>query len=328
MRKSLENSLSQARGPYAVLASVLWVLHLKDEHKCFVPYQLERLLEPTAFRMSASGRKYHLNKWPRFEVGKSFPSRKLIMQVEERSPGSSRLALHPLWGFLKALPWNPSSSDEQIRRLSTDVQATVLNERKRSFAGASPRRADIRVVLKMLERKATLDALAALVVLLNDALHQDDENLAFRVGETTFRTLLILCACYPYFVVAKEFFWLFELQVFPRIREHGVGFDFSSYEFDRHAMRLHTYLLILEDNGVVNGIRHEDAARIKQQMLDGHFGQDIEFAMLPPIAVHSSCDNGSSEARERCSRQQRKYTWGMSVLQSGRYVPFAPGEVG
>ena len=102
-----------------------------------------------------------------------------------------------------------------------------------------------------LERCANLDAVAALTILLLDAVVLERDEEAFEAAQALFRTLQVVCTFFPFSQLAAAIFWLFQNRIYPLVEYDHMRFDFKDYDFAEAVMLLNQLLLGLEDAGRV-----------------------------------------------------------------------------
>lgn len=327
LRKSLRAANQQRRGISTALATAIWVNEIKHRQGCRSAYELERLIEPQAFGRNEYGDVYHHNKWSKYEVGLHTPNKKLVQQVEALSGGTARLLYHPLWKLLSNKTWDIADFDMWIVQLSPEVRAVLQDRRNTSVFGEALSKKINGAQIKMLERRAGLDALAALTILIFNAAAQGDENSAFALGESLFRVLLIVCGFVPFCSFSSEIFFLFKARVFPLITRDGVGLDFEGLDFSEASSLLNRVMLILEDNELVNAVPPNATIRIKLQLLEGHYGFDVCFAMLPLLKPREPESENNKHLYDEYDRIRRRRDWGLSVLRENRHERFPPSWI-
>lgn len=324
LRKSLAKAHLQRRGAPAALATTFWVLDIKRRRETHSLYELEKLFEPESFGRNQHGEAYHHNKWAKYEVGLHTPHEKLVRLVESKMPGTARILRHPFWGLIQTKCWDINQADTWLRQLSPEIRAVLQDRRHAStFGEVLPSKLD-NMRIKMLERRSGLDALAAQVVFLFNAISTQDDQSIRMLCESIFRILLIVSTFPPYAFVGNEFFRLVYECVLSRATWEGVTFDFAEYNFFSVAVLLGTLLLSLEDRGVVNALEPAADIRVKLRLLEGHFGFDVRFAMRPPLKpINPRCAD-NEHIYKRCETSERYRQWGLAVLREGRYEQFPP----
>jgi len=324
LAKSLEIAKKQRRGVPEAIATVLWVQVLKVRHECHSKYALERLFEPVAFGRNKDGVIYHRNKWSRYEVGLSTPSKVLVNRVEGISPGSARVLNHPLWKLLNCKQWNPDEFDAWLMQLSLEIQTVLADRRSASpFSDILCKKLN-GTQINMLERRISLDALAATTIFLLKAIGLGDKKDAFKLGQSLYRMLLIVCGFTPLIYFASIIFGLFRSKIFPLVEYDEICFDFENFDFAEAVKMLNRTMLRLEDQGLVNDFSDSMSIKTQLLLLKGRFGFDVMHAMKPPLKLCKPRSALNKIQYEFCERYECERAWGCSILRSGRHEKFPP----
>lgn len=324
---AINAATSQRHDATHVVACALWVMELKRRRGLASAYQLEKLFEPEAFGRSANRDPYHRNKWAKYEVGVHLPATGLIQRVEALEPGTARLIEHPLWALLRSRSWEAHAGDRWLHKLSFEVQAVLFDNAHGPLGGGGTRQKFGLRLSHRLERCANLDAVAALTILLLDALVLERHEEAFEAAKALFRTLQVVCSFFPFSQLASEIFWLFQSRIYPLVEYDHMRFDFTDYDFGEAVMLLNRLLLGLEDAGRVKGWLWRHNVRGKLKLIHGGFGFDAQFGLMPPIVTSGSDQETAERVQRICAVWERARRWGLQVLREGRYERFVPVEV-
>lgn len=324
LRKSLIKASHQRRGAPAAFAAALWVLDIRRRDKIYSLYELEKKFEPESFGRNQHGEIYHHNKWAKYEVGLHTPNNKLVQRVEAKLPGTAHLLRHPLWALLQTKEWDINKASDWLRTLSPEIRA-ILQDRRHSSTFRDVLSAKINSnQIKMLERRASLDALAAQVIFLFNAISTHDDKSVCELCESLFRTVLILGTFVPFSFVGAEFFALFCQYVFSRAAWDGVRVDFEKYDFYWTSNLLVRLVSGLEDNGIVNAVAPAACIRVMLRLMDGEFGFDVRFALRPPLKPINPRGAETEHLYKQCEEHERYRRWGLGVLREGRHEQFPP----
>ncbi|NMM14159.1 MAG: hypothetical protein HHJ17_11560 [Rhodoferax sp.] len=170
--------------------TVCWFHHLRLAVGATATYQMDLLLEPPP----AQGLKRlddRKNKWRGYRLGRHTPSSALVSEIEARHPGGQQLLNLPLWQIMR-LDVPIESSVELLGKMAPEVYASVFHSA--SVLGGrgirTPERGDIQC--RHLERLASMDSLAGLILLMRLAGKAENSFLAYRFGRTATRVLSIL----------------------------------------------------------------------------------------------------------------------------------------
>lgn len=326
LRKNMAEATSSRRDEIDVLRTAIWFAEIKSRLNASSAYEVERILEPNAFGKNKDGDSIHRNKWSKYEVGKHVPSNVLVTQVDAKLPGTKRLLNHVLWAALQAKLDLNENTDSLLRQLAPDVQKIIFHADRHIPEGSSHRvRLSLRQ-LKMLERRAGIDALACLTIYTREASDHGMPDQILDLGTSLYRVLLILNTIVPIRDFALDILGIYRKRIFSQIRYGGLKLHVEDADFLDAVRLLNTLLLSLEDNYKI-GIGWNDSIRAMYQLLNGGYGFHIQFALAPLI-----CPDGpltDANAKDYCDfeRQKRFQIWGKEQISSGRREILPPQEL-
>ncbi|MBL8507660.1 MAG: hypothetical protein JNM11_04295 [Chitinimonas sp.] len=262
-----------------VLRTAVWYSDIEHQLGGGSIYRIERILEPDAFRYKKHS--YHLNKWRRYKVGADTPRAALVERVDGELPGTAALLNHPLWEALRGRKPVKRLLQEEMRRLAPAVQQVVFAGDEFGTARRKPMGPVTRVTLLKLERRAGIDALACLTILLRAAVETDLEQ-AFDIARSLYRVLLITCVSVPLGSWTRYIFECYRQAIFPLVNSEEHQFDFDGFDFEDAVTRLNIWLLRLEDDGVI-GVSHKESVRAMWKLTTGGYGLKLWWSFEPPI---------------------------------------------
>lgn len=103
-------------------------------------------------------------------------------------------------------------------------------------------------------------------------------------------------------------------EVFSQATWEEISLDFAHYDFVEASILLERMVLGLEDNGVVNAVPPAACIGVKLRLLlDGNFGFDVRFAMLPPLKPNDPRCVDNEHIYKQCESYERRRQWGLSV---------------
>lgn len=246
-------------------------------------YAVERMVEPESFRVSKDGVPFHRNKWTSYQNGKHTPSVALITRVNQHVAGSGRELNHVLWKALGEGVDILLHAREWLRQLSPELQLLIFEEddqfrihRRRQFLGK-------------IERRANIDALACLTILLRLNLALGEYQYAWDLAASTFRVLLMLGAQFKERRISDALFEVYVERIFKASRWNGDRFYLEKYDFSFLAGILYQCALNSISAGGLSKSWSEEVKHMKRY-LDGKFGFDEKF-MFDPL-VGPDCDLG------------------------------------
>lgn len=327
LRESLQKAVRSSRHDVIdVVRTALWYSEIAQCLCVFTVYQVEKHMEPDAFDKNSFGDPYHRNKWSAYRIGRHKPHRRLIIQAEEKVPGSAFFIDHVLWDAIrgrKKLDWLINIG---LKQLSKDVQK-VLYKGDHFAMGDKLVPRLMKQHLRQLERRAGFDALAALVIFLRLTNAQNDRERALEIGESIYRVLLIVCTHLPFANLRSEIFALFRMYVFPMARDEHRGIVVSAnFDFGEATLMLNRLCLQLEDANQI-GVSYRDGVRAKCHLLDGKWGFHIQFALAPPIALLALPSKSNAHAHRLTASAERFREWGWRMLRTGGKEILPPHEL-
>lgn len=191
------------------------------------------LFEAPLLRRDANGEVVRSSKFPLYELGTHVPHRQILEKGEILASGSQARIEHVLWTVLRdPLPSAATNAHIWIRQLSPDVQSLVL-----SLSG------QIRLetghhYLRALERRRSLDGLAALTILLRLSVEESLPDQAIEYARCLMQILLALGQQFDENGIAEKLFELYVTRVFHQVRWDGLRFSFDNYPYRKLAQAL------------------------------------------------------------------------------------------
>lgn len=193
------------------LRVALWYSHIQLGLDTDIPSHIARIIEPDKIRVVDGYIADNDRKWRNYKNGSNVPSPKLTDKAEAIVQGSSLIINHVLWQAMK----NSISLDlllkESIGKLSWEVQRILYKSNKydcdrKLVENLSPKK------LIQLERLASLDALAALVIFIRLGIRESKSVID--TSRAIYRTLLIVCSRKPYSHFSESLILLMNSYVF------------------------------------------------------------------------------------------------------------------
>lgn len=232
------------------------------------------MIEPDAFGKNKFGDKYHFNKWSKYAVGLARPSKKVVEAAERKIPGGVEILYHPVWEILRKGFSEHDKGSAWFDRLAPEIRHIIARNEIAAISFPITQYYHSIKQLQMLERRAGLDALACLSLLLIDAIKAGQSDLALDVSRSLFRSLILMCMTKPYSYLEDLIFYCFSTHLLNRVECDGEVIAFGSIQFSELITLLQWKILSLEDAGVLWRTR-EELFRGCLQILNGKYG--IEF---------------------------------------------------
>ncbi len=261
------------------LRTIWWFQCLSTHLETNTPREVQRAIAPHTVALDINGEPIKNNKFLGYSKGRHVPSKALQRQAEAILPKSSWILSHPIWLVLKSTGSIKDQAVEWIRQLDREVQSIVLQPYNEVVIGAS------RHTLGALERRASLDSLAALTILLK--LHHEDNQpeLVWLYAQSIFRVMLLIGTSLDRNNVAGRMFQLYVERVFSLAVFEGKRMDLSNYDYVFAANHL---------AGIADRVRDKHASERDRRMptfyalqaLTGIYQQRFKkYFQIPLVAI-------------------------------------------
>lgn len=320
------------------LRTMLWFETLWTRANVRTPYALGKVIQPDTYRTKPTDddeddgtvnhgkgpRKendkstplvfFHHNLWAKYRKGEIVPGARVRELAELKFPGSQAIFDHPFFDAIDPRTPMLGRVDALIRRLHASTQRALI-EAYSLRSGTFHRRKSLVTTLRMLERVATLDALAALVILAREAQERSDYAAADEVCHSLFLTLQIHCVSYPAMRLRGPYGHVLDAWVF-RAASHGeLRYCVEPRMLGMGSTLLWMVLLREEDDGVLNG-GAVDWYRRAANYSRGTLGDDFRFALQVPRRIREGIETPSVEALTELRRDDRLRAWGYRTLST------------
>ncbi|GAD64889.1 hypothetical protein [Aquipseudomonas alcaligenes] len=323
-RASLRNRRNRTTVPAKrdqadVLRVRYWYEGLRQRTGLATAYKLEQHFEPESFR-KRDGITSNRCKWQRYAAGRHTPQAKLAARIDARVPGSLQELQHPLWAILKHQPSRTTLSEAFLQRLKPDVQAVLFEP----VGGIEVywQRARVSVVLmRKLERIASLDALAALTWLLREAIALGNRKNTERLAHSIYTVLLIMGIEWQNRELAEPLLKLFAYRILPLGSPPHRRFCMSGRDMLECSAALNL-IVYQTTEGKRRGLTWLQRVHIMRRLLAGMTGVDVVHALAPQY-IPSGTDV-PAEVLHRLEQDERWRQWGWSSINSTKPEPFPP----
>ena len=238
-------------------------------------YAVERLIEPESFGRKG-GNPIHRNKWTGYKHGKHTPNESLVARMDLHVGGSRKEINHVLWSALRQSNNASEHSINWLRQLHPELQILIFDgdDNVRNHGG--------RRLLEKLERRASMDALACLTILLCLNFENGNYEQAWKFAISTFRVLLMLGHHFESRGIADALFNIYVERIFKKIKCDEKRFYLEGYTFSQWAGVLHLMARLRADTkGLL--ITWPEEVHYMCRILWGKCGFDIKFALDPLI---------------------------------------------
>lgn len=259
---------------------ILWYRFIERRLFAHSSYQVEGLLDSNAFYRNAYGELSNKNKWVRYKNGNVSPNKSLLLSVEKKLPGSSHIFNHVLWTLLQDK--NTLIYEGCLKQLGPDIQKLVFQKGNLAFLNEFSRPALTDKKLHAIERRASIDALACITILLLESVENKNSKLTLSLARSLFRILLVLCASLPWQFCQSDIFIIFREKVFSRVASNDYWLQLDGFDFNNSIELLKQYLFHIEDNFLFEPEKY-DPNKIMLDVLCGKYGVQMASSLRLPV---------------------------------------------
>lgn len=200
-------------------------MHFGEERPRFI----QRALDPDSLSESAYGKKIPNSKFKLYAEGKHVPGAAFVEKVDLVVKGSSWALNHVLWSVLREQGSIRKYARGWLRELVPEIQSLVFTpdyelrlHGNRHYFGS-------------LERRASVDGLTALTILLKLSIEAGDVEQAWNFAHSIFRVLLIIGPELDEQTIAERVFDLYVDRIFSLVSFNGLVMDLENYPFLKMA---------------------------------------------------------------------------------------------
>lgn len=323
MRNRKRRAASPAKRDQAdVLRVRYWYEGLRQRTGLATAYKLEQHFEPESFRKQ-DGITSNRCKWQRYAAGRHTPQAKLAANVDARVPGSLQELQHPLWAILKQQPSHATMSEKFLQLLKPDVQ-TVLFEPVGGIEVYWQRARVTVVLMRKLERIASMDALTALTWLLREAIARGDRKSTERLAHSIYTVLLIMGIEWQKRELAEPLLKLFAQRILPLGSPPHHRFCMSGKDMLECSAALNLIVYQTTD-GKRRSLTWLQRVHIMRRLLTGMTGFDVVHALAPQYIPAGT--DVPEEVMLRLEQDERWRQWGWRSINSVQPEPFPPAEL-
>lgn len=263
-----------------------WYEGVRKRSKLSTAYALEQHFEPESFRRRTNNDKPSYRcKWQNYEIGLHTPQPRLLERVNSLLPGSLQELRHPLWDVLKLKPNRSTLSETFLQRLNPKVLAVLLKQTgdmEVHFERAMVTRA---LIIK-LKKIADLDALAALVWLLYEALFNKNRKRSEDLARGIYDILIMRSIWWEERKLAAPLLTIFTQRILSQGAPPHLVFEMSTQEIIDASAALN--LMVHINQGSIRiGLSWHQRASVMLKLLNGRRTLsglapfDVKFAFAP-----------------------------------------------
>ena len=296
--------------------TVYWFHSLRIGVNAKTTYQLEQALEPDAFCFDADGGSYRRNKWGGYRLGKHTPSHKLIVSVNEIYEGAQSEFEHVLWDSLRLSHSATQNADAWIRRLAPDVQSILWSKDKKISGNRVRMRQLSALHLQMIERRASLDALACLTILLREAHELGRMVQSFNIAKSLCRVLVMIGDVLNGHGISRPLYDYYEEIILPLACWQEKRISYQGLHFMELVGHLYHRLYHLRNVDLCR-LSEQEKVLYKLKILNGEYGWDY-MRLLNPVEISTKTviDLDGREDRERKLIEKRRQ-WALDNILTG-----------
>ncbi|MBK5396641.1 hypothetical protein JFU47_07945 [Pseudomonas sp. TH39(2020)] len=263
-----------------------WYEGVRKRSKLNTAYALEQHFEPESFRRRAANDKpSYPCKWKKYEIGLRTPQPRLLERVNSLLPGSLQELRHPLWDVLKLKPNRSTLSEIFLQRLNPEV-LVVLFKHADDMEVPFERAKVTSAIITKLKKIANLDALAALVWLLYEALYNQNQKRGEDLTRSIYDILLMRSIWWEERKLAAPLLTLFTQRILSKGTPPHLVFEMSAQEIVDASAALN--LMVHINQGSIRiGLSWHQRVSIMLKLLNGRRALpglapfDVKFAFAP-----------------------------------------------
>lgn len=208
-----------------VARTIYWFACLRLRLGTDKPREIQRIVAPETVGLDPRNEPIKNNKFLGYSKGEHVPNSNLVQRAARLSPRSAQALEHPLWKVLRAKGSIRKMASQWIRQLDREIQGVALGHFNDVVTGAN------RHTLGALERRAGLDSLAALTILLKLRHEESQPECAWLYALSIFRVLLIIGPELDQHEVAEKVFDLYVQRVFGLASINQQRIDLTTYPY-------------------------------------------------------------------------------------------------
>lgn len=299
--KTRKNPTGKQRHVVDAFRTVFWFHLLRINSGAKSTYQMDQLLEKHQSQSEERAPDCK-NKWRSYRNGRHTPSPALVQFIAASYPDSHAVLNHVLWEVLRLDRPVSRNADFWLSQLHPEVRTTIYRYGTTFSVGKSFPRALNQTRLSMLERRAGLDALACLIILLRKTVEAGDSSLGQKLGRSLCRMLLILGHVLSRTGLSKPLVQYIEQEILPLTSCDGLQYGFGEDGYDSTAERL-TFVANWIEGDENRRFTISECIALRIDILDGRRGDILHHTVITKPTTTES-----AEAERNMSRQIRSKT--------------------
>lgn len=259
--------------------TIYWFHWLGIRLGTVVPREIQRAIAPETLDLDRDGIPIRNNKFLGYQRGDHLPHAALVLQAEKVVPRSGRALNHPLWKILRSKGSIRKSAQQWINELDREIQTVMLGPFNKIVGGAN------RHTLGALERRASLDSLAALTILLRLHHEENEQEWVWLYAQSIFRVLLMIGPQFDDYGIAERVFQLYVERVFSLVVLKKQRLDPGNYQYVQFAHLLEELADRVQSRDTQAGNRRMPTF-YAIQILDGRYQPVFkEYFQIPVVST-------------------------------------------
>lgn len=327
LREQIPENSRPRSNTVEMLAVGYWFEGLRQRTGLKTAYALELYFEKESFRRNTNGTiRHYRSKWSRYEQKMISPKAKTLSRVELLAPGSSRDLNHPIWTLMKLISRQQKISfDSYFRALNTDVQLVLYRSTSNMIWDSVQREPITQVLLEKLERRASLDALAALIAIVVEADLLGRKTVAIKAAGTLHKVLLMVAMELQARGVAVGLIDWLVFNVLPLGVPAHLHIWMSSADYIHASAHLNT-MVYQHPERRGKALPWKLRNKLMCKLLAGDMGIDVLHAMRPQFELRTDIGEIAAELVEEFKKTSALRTWGWMCIIDGapQTVPPVP----
>lgn len=324
----IRSSTCTRKSTESALKTVFWFYGLCRLERATGAYELERAFDREERWKRPDGSRRQSNKWPGYSKGRHEP-RQVLAAVQAKHRHANDCLRSPLWPALAADPLSLGDVQDLLAGLPRSMQVLVCRHHFWPGSETRPRTANSRMLAGALERRASLDALAAVILLLRSTKAAGDEVAAYEWGRRIWRMMVLLGPDLVRSGIARPLAEFIEERAMPMATLQGIRMGFPEGGYMRVVeafakARADFSLMWLS----IDATELQRMA-IGPQLLDGKLGWDCRYAFNPIPILDDNVDrlgvSGHAVREARWAEEERHcHEWGLNMRTIGGHPSLPP----
>lgn len=305
-----------------------WYSGLKQRTGIQSAYGLELYFEEDSFKRNSNGTiRHYRSKWSSYEKNLFTPRASTLERVELLAPGSTYDLNHPLWTLMSEFDGNKSLDFSAIlRSLNLDILEALFKVEHLCCSTYSVRAPSTQLLLDKLERRASLDALTALIALLLEAKKLDQHEFALSAAKSISNVLFMISIELKARNVAQWVIgWIIE-HILPLGTPSHLQLTMTCDDYI-HAS-LHLNLMVYQNSKRrKQRLTWPQRVKVMNQLINGPMAADVRYAMQPSYKLSVDESQTPTELVHDFLRSVSLRKWAWECIEGEQVEQFPPVDL-